>query len=47
MRLLLMILFLPLMLIANAIGGLSALVQVAVVNGYLCVMNLLEKGIEK
>jgi len=47
MKLLMMILFLPLMLICNVIGGLSALIQVAVVNGYLYVIELMEKAQEK
>ena len=47
MKFLLMILFLPLMLICNFIGGLSALIQVAVVNGYCFVTELLEKAQNK
>ena len=47
MKLLLMILFLPLMLICNVIGGLSALIIVAVVNGYCYVTELLEKAQDK
>jgi len=47
MKLLLMILFLPLMLTCNVIGGLSALIKVAVVNGYCYVTELLEKAQEK
>jgi hypothetical protein len=46
MKFLLMILFLPLMLICNVVGGLVALIQVAVVNGYCYVTELLEKGQE-
>lgn len=47
MKLLLMVLFLPLMLICNVVGGLSALIQAAVVNGYYYVTELLEKEQEK
>ena len=47
MKFLLMVLFLPLMLICNVVGGLSALIQVAVLNGYCYVTELLEKAQEK
>ena len=42
-----MILFAPLLLFANLLGGLSAFFIVGAVNGYETVMDLFEKAIEK
>lgn len=47
MKILLLMFVLPFVLIGNVIGGLAAFIQVAVVNGYIFVMELIEKASEK
>lgn len=46
MKYLLLILLAPVVIVANIVGGLAAFIAAGTVNGYVTVMELLEKSVD-